>query len=147
MSEREVDWPGLVTGEALLDDEDELLWRQVNPQFVQDGVPTSQAFRLSTDDRGRLSTARASKQTAAGAYDFHTRVGGLASAGTWAVSLAEVTEAGSRAVDDTASESPPPSPVPPGHTYIDLRPYTGGVPRRIASVLSARAKTRGRQHP
>lgn len=143
----DVNWPPLQADEILLEDPTELLWRQVNPQFFDNGQVTSQAFRPNSGDANLISTSRQSKQDAKGAYDFHTTILGLESAGTWSVSVFDVTSAGARAIDDSESGSAPPPPCPPGHTSIDVRPYGKGTCRRIGSKLSEAANLRGRQYP
>ena len=75
----------------MLDDPEELLFRQVPPSWVDDGEPTSQAFRPTKKDEGELSVALGSLTTPEGAYVHHTLVLKLQSAGTWAVTVAEAT--------------------------------------------------------
>ena len=72
-----------------LSDDEELLFRQVHPSFVRDGRPSSQAFRPTAKDEGKLSVARGSLTTPAGAFEVHTTGLGLPSAGTWAVTVGE----------------------------------------------------------
>lgn len=147
-SRPEPTWDLLADGESLLSDPAELLWRQVSPSFFIDGDKiSSQAFRPGGRDHGKMSTSRASVQSAAGAYDFHTNVRRLNSAGTWAITVEEVNDAGSRAVDDSKATTAPAPPCPPGHTFVDFRPYGTNTARRIGGLLLDAAVHRGRQHP
>lgn len=78
-------------GEVPLDDSDELLYRQVHPSWVQDGVPTSQAFGPTKKDEGKLSVDRGSLTTAKDSFRHHTGTLGLKSEGTWAIAVGEAT--------------------------------------------------------
>lgn len=68
----------------------EFLYRQVHPQWIVEGEPSSQAFRPTKKDEGMLSIALGSKTTAEDAFLHHTQVLKLASGGTWAVTVGEV---------------------------------------------------------
>lgn len=136
-------WPDLRHGEIEIEDSEELLWRQVNPQFLHNGQVTSQAFRPSPEDQGLLSTSRQYKQTAHGAFEFHVNVRRYESAGTWALSIGEVRSAGLRAIDDGESDTGPPAPCPPGHTSIDFRPFGKSAIRKKSAGMSFHANLRG----
>lgn len=73
----------LEEGEELLTDVDELLWRNAHPAFVDEGVPTSQLFRLKPQDEGKLSTARSSVVNARDHFEEYTGSLRLASSGVW----------------------------------------------------------------
>lgn len=127
----------LEPGEEVLDDENEHYLRQCNPSWVQGGKPSSQAFAYFAKDAGRLSGSRSRDATPAQAYRFYTETLRLKSAATLAVTVAQVEARSSRVVDDTnAPTVRPPAPVPPGHSYIDLRHLTSGERKRLASGLS-----------
>jgi hypothetical protein len=79
------DGAGAETAERRLDDADELLYRQVHPQWIVDGEPSSQAFKPTKKDEGMLSIALGSQTTAEDAFLHHTQVLKLASGGTWAL--------------------------------------------------------------
>jgi hypothetical protein len=61
------------TAERRLDDADELLYRQVHPQWIVDGEPSSQAFKPTRKDEGMLSIALGHKTTAEDAFLHHTQ--------------------------------------------------------------------------
>jgi len=128
-----------------LADLDELLFRQVHPSWVRDAEPTSQAFKPTPKDTGRLSVARASMTTAEAAFQLHTRSRGFGSEGTWAVTLEEVRRA---PISLPAFHDPLTEPVAdPAHAYID---FTGRSRKEIetkAKLLLAAARARGRLHP
>ena len=87
----------------LLADDDEVLFRQVHPSFVRDGRPSSQAFRPTPKDEGKLSVARGSLTTPPAAFRLYTEGLGLPSVGTWGVTVGECREQGL----PTFSESAP----------------------------------------
>ena len=126
--------------EQLLTDPDELLYRQVHPSFVVDGVPSSQAFAPTRKDEGQLSIARGSLTTAEAAYNHHTTELHLASAGTWAVTVGEASAAGLSSFDQHRDDVP-------AHGFIDFRALAASKARSKASLLVARARARGRLHP
>lgn len=130
-----------------LSDADELLWRNVHPNWLEvDGKISSQAFRPTSKDKGRLSTARSRKVTAAAHFGEHTGSRGLASAGIWAVSVGEATAQGLPCIyDEHSSEIP--QPAPKGHTSIDFTGLSGGAVRKAGGALRDHAESRGQQHP
>jgi hypothetical protein len=122
-----------------LDDGEEPLYRQVHPSWVQDGVPSSLAFKPTKKDAGMLSISLGSKATPKGAFDHHTKDLGLQSAGTWAVMVAEVAEAGLNSYAQPIDGSP-------DHGFIDFRELSRGQTEKTAKVLLARARDRGCLH-
>jgi len=92
----------------------ELLYRQIHPNWVDDGKPSSQAFRPTQKDKGMLSIAQGSKTTAEGAYRHYTEVRKLASAGSWAVTVGETVEADLGCFADPQVDDP-------NHGFIDFR--------------------------
>lgn len=122
-----------------LTDSEELLYRQVHPSWVQDGVPSSQAFRPTKKDAGMLSIALGSKTTPEGVFNHHTQVLKLQSAGTWAVTVAEVAGAGLSSYEQPRDDSP-------DHGFIDFRELGRGQTERSAKLLLANARERGCLH-
>lgn len=127
-----------------LTDQAELLYRQVHPSWLKDGQPSSQAFKPTPKDDGRLSTARSALTTAEDAYLHHTGALDLQSAGTWAVSIAEV---GNEPVALAAFGDPVDEPVPdPAHAFIEFPGDRKSIETK-AKLLRAAAGDRGRLHP
>jgi hypothetical protein len=81
-----------------------------------------------------------SKATAAEAFRHHVEGLGLASAGTWAITVGEASEAGR----DTYAE---PLEDSPAHGFVDFRELTRGAAERAAKILLAKARVRGCLHP
>ncbi|WP_412539995.1 hypothetical protein R8Z50_29855 [Longispora sp. K20-0274] len=129
--------------EIELGQDDEFYWRQCHPIFLDGGVPSVQLFCESTRDNGKISGARSLKVSAQLAYEERLQRGGQ-TAGTWAVTVAEITTAGTRAVDDSATDDA----LPTGHTYVDYRHLdTKPSLRAVRSMLHQAAVTRPRQWP
>lgn len=131
--------PSESSDERPLTDEGELLFRQVHSSFVDEGVPSSQAFKPTKKDAGKLSVSRSSKSTAKGAYEHHTAVLQLDSAGTWAVTVAEAMAADLKSFDDPLDASPT-------HAFIDFRGLGRGQTESRAKQLLALARERGCLH-
>jgi hypothetical protein len=132
--------PQSETNRIRLTDSDELLFRQVHPSWVDDGVPTSQAFTPTPKDEGELSIARGSLTTSDAAFKHYTTVEKLASAGTWAVTVGEANGAGLESFDDDRPELL-------AHGFVDFRGLGRKEAKRKAMVLAARARERGRMFP
>jgi hypothetical protein len=127
-----------------LTDETELLFRQVHPNWLKDGQPSSQAFKPTPKDEGKLSTARGTKTTAEDAFLHHTDKLGLQSAGTWAVTVEEI---GANPVPLAAYGDPVTDPVPdPAHAFIEYPDDRKRIETK-AKILRAKAGGRGRLHP
>jgi hypothetical protein len=123
-----------------LEDVGELLYRQVHPTWVEDGVPSSQAFAPTRKDKGKLSIARGRLVTAEDAYRHYTDVLGLSSAGTWAVMVGE-------ARTTTLESFAEPLHDDPAHGYVDFRELGRREAERKAKLLLPHAVDRGRLHP
>lgn len=120
---------------ARLEDQDELLHRQVHPHMwkVVEGRPSSSAFRPSKKDDGQLSVARGSKVSAEEAYRRYV-ARGLSSSGVWST-VAEVTAVGLVAYDD-------PLPDDDAHAFIDFRDHKRGEIEHISNKLRSFACAR-----
>jgi hypothetical protein len=126
-------------------DSDELLYRQVHPSFVRDGRPSSQAFRPTPKDDGQLSVARGSLTSAEDAYDHHTGALGLASAGTWGITVGECQGQGLRARADPIAS--PPEKADPAHAVVDFSGVSKSQAEAKGARLARSAGSRGRLHP
>jgi len=129
-----------------LADEEELLLRQVHPSFVRGGRPSSQAFRPTTKDEGKLSVARGSVTTPASAYELHTAGLGLAAAGTWAITVGECRGQGLTVVADPVT-CPLATVSDPAHALVDFMPHSKNQAEAKGARLARQAVDRGRLHP
>ena len=116
----------------------EVLHRQVHPNFVRNGRPSSQAFRPSSRDEGQMSVSRGSRITAEAAYRRYTSQGRLSS-GVWSVTVLECNEVGLEAYDDPLEQDD-------AHAIVNFSPISSkGQVERIADKLAAAARQRGCQ--
>jgi hypothetical protein len=130
-----------------LDDPSELLFRQVHPSWMRDGRPSSMAFVPSRKDDYELSVSLESLTTPEGAYRHHGEALELKTAGTWAVSVADVHEELLLAYPDPipASDGGVPSPA---HAIIDFVPVASNNQREAKGThLARKAVARGRLYP
>lgn len=118
----------------------ELLFRQAYPGWVKDGEVSSQLFKPTTKDEGKLSVARGELTTEIDAFVHHTEVLGLASAGTWAVTVEEATAADRESYGEPTEDDP-------AHGFLDFRGLGRGPAERSAKILLASARQRGCLHP
>lgn len=127
-----------IAPELRLDDADELLHRQVNPGFVQDGRVSSQAFKPNSQDNGELSVSRGSMITANSAW-VRFRARGNKSCGVVSVTLGECHELELQAYEDTLDDDD-------AHALIDLTALSKSQAEKKAAKLTAYARARGWQH-
>lgn len=124
----------------LLGDGDELLYRQVHPAWVVNGEPSSQAFRPTAKDEGRLSITLGSNASAEEAFQHHTQTLSMKSSGSWAVSVGEAKEVELNSFHEPLPESP-------DHGFIDFRGLSRKPTETKAKVLKGLAVARGCLHP
>lgn len=151
-----LEWPDCREGEEPIPPSDELLWRQVHPNHIDEGVIDDVAFAEVVDvqamagteaARLEVSTSRSAgplNVTAEQAYEEWIAKDGR-SAGTYAVSVLEVHKSGGRAIDDSVVV-----PDVSDHAFIDLRGFVASKKsrqRKARSMLAYAATVRARQHP
>ena len=126
--------------DSLLADSDELLFRQVHPSWKKpDGSTTSQAFKPTRKDSGRLSVDRSSKISAQQSFENHQSVG--VSSHVIGVTVGEVSTLGLSSHDD------PLPPEKPAHAFIDMVDATRSQIEGFAGRLRDLATERGVLHP
>lgn len=114
---------------------DTLLLRQIHPGFVQDGRPSSQAFRPTPKDEQKLSVYDGDQITPVDAFEHYTKDLMLVSGGVLAVSMAECT-----ALELPVTPDPDPFPE---HALIDFSTYGKSATEKKAKLLKAKAEARG----
>lgn len=116
-----------------------LLFRQIHPSFVQNGFPTSQAFRPTPKDNSALSVYDGDQITAVRSFIHYTTIWSLASVGVMTLS-----------VDECSGESLPARPDPlddcPEHAVLDFTGYTDKECYNKSKKLQAKARARGWLH-
>ncbi|GAA5196750.1 hypothetical protein [Microbacterium jejuense] len=132
-------------GESLIDDREELLYRQILEWMVPDGAILTHVFGPSTADQGKPSYSRSSVVSAQDARDWHNEPGNgnSKSTGVWAVSVDEVFEAETFAIDDAAAPLEEDRARAPGHCYVDYRQMTKVDIKSVRFLLYQRAMARG----
>lgn len=126
-------------------DQDELLFRQIHPNFHDKSHPGSPQFAPTPKDEGLLSVDRSTITTAAAAHALFTG-NGFQSAAVYGLTVGEF-----------GAESLPchPDPLPatgelaanPAHAYADFSAFNEKQQKNIAKRLRNVAVKRGRLHP
>jgi hypothetical protein len=124
-----------------LSDPQEMLFRQVHPNFVRDGRPSSQAFRPTKKDEGKLSVARGSMTSAENAFRHHAERLQLPSAGTWGVLVGECIGLQLQTFPDPTSAPPEPF-ADPAHAFVDFRELSNNQAEARGAKLARQAAMR-----
>lgn len=112
-----------------------LLLRQIHPSFVQDGRVTSQAFRPTSKDDGKLSTYDGKMISAEESWNHYTEEIGLDSAGVQGVSESECKDIGLSIEPDRETFDE--------HILIDFTELSNSQVRSKGKLLRNRASERG----
>jgi hypothetical protein len=128
-----------------IDDSEEVLFRQIHPNFYDNSYPGSGQFAPTAKDDKKLSVDRSSLTTAAASHALFT-TNGFASVAVYGVSVAEFRV-----------ENLPCYPDPlkaegvlkanPAHAYADFSAFSASQGKKIAKRLRNNAVKRGRLHP
>lgn len=121
-------------GPRLLGD-DELLYRQISPAFIEGETITSAAFSPTRKDAGLLSVSRGSMVTAQQAWERHTQIKGLKSAGSWGFTVGESAL--------PCHGDPTTDPPDDAHAVVDFRGMSRGAVEKKAKQLRETALARG----
>lgn len=113
--------------EIVVEDKLEDLYRQVHPNFFDNGSITSQVFEENSSDEGMLSASRSSIISAEEATRGYVE-SGRGTLGAVTLTVSEWNAEGIQVIDDSAART-----VPKGHAYADVReaPMTKGKARRL----------------
>ncbi len=117
----------------------ELLLRQIHPNMVQEGRPTSLAFRPNGNDAGRLSSDRGSMLTPRVAFEAYL-ARQRQTAGTWAISVAEYSQAGLASYSDPIEENI-------AHAIIDFTTKAQTEWRSLSKRFQVHSTNRGILYP
>lgn len=88
------------------EDNNELLLRQVHPNFIVESRITSQVFLPTEKDDKKLSVNRSSIISAQEAFDLHTNEKKLQSIGVWGISVGETSSFDSLLIECDPIEIP-----------------------------------------
>ena len=112
-----------------------LLLRQINRSFVQSGRVSSQAFRPTAKDNGKLSEYDGDIVSPETCWNHFTSAPGCSSAGVMAVSYFECELHELPVIEDR---------IPfPEHCSIDFSAHNNSAIDRKAKVITALARDRG----
>ena len=117
---------------------DTLLLRQVNPGWIREGRITSQAFKPTAKDQGKLSVYDGDRMTAQQAYCHYAYKLCLTSVGVMALTVAECGK-------QELPVTPDPEPFPE-HVVIDFRDCSNADIKTKAQYLTRAAVLRGWQY-
>lgn len=118
--------------------DDTLLHRLVHRTWVRRGKPTSQAFKPTAKDEGRLSLYDGDRIAAEGAWRHYTEEQGFSSVGVISVTPTECHGAGVRVIADGRPY--------PEQVTVDFDGLSRKAIQTAASALSMAARERGWQY-
>ncbi len=137
---------------AILSDDDEILFRQIHPSFMQGDdlssqpfLPTSQAFAPTPKDDDKLSLDRSSLTTPSDSYYLFKR-NGHSSTAVYGLSVGEFKG------EDIACQADPieetnEQEANPAHALADYSKHKQNQQKNKAKRLKQRAIARGKLHP
>jgi hypothetical protein len=117
---------------------DTLLYRQIHPNFIQNGRPTTQAFRPTLKDENQLSAYDGDKIEARASWEHYTLILKYSSAGVMAVTNAECSAQSLPVIADG-------KPFPE-HCLIDFSSLKRSEIEKAAKVLASCAVARDWQY-
>lgn len=126
-------------------DHDEVMFRQVHPDFIQQGEPSSCRFRPQSNDEGKLSIDRGSLTTAPQSYALYSSTGKL-SAAVFGVSVGEFGNHGVTVHSDP-TEATESHPANDAHALADYTSHSPSNQKTIGKRLKRDSVARGRLHP
>ena len=128
-----------------LTDDSEILFRQIHPNFMHNGEPSSDRFRPSERDQNRLSVDRSSMVAASESHALYMG-NGLASAAVFGVTVAEFADEAITCVADPVEGTVTTVPNR-AHALADYSAHAAPRQKIIAKKLQRAAVARGRLHP
>ena len=117
---------------------DTLLYRMVSPSWMRPGRPTSQTFKPTRKDNGRVSVYDGDQISPQDAYEHYASLGHRA-AGVLAVTVAECESL-------KLTVTPDPLPGFPEHATIDFTAHSRKSVETAAGELNDLANERGWQY-
>lgn len=123
----------------------EVLFRQIHPKFIEDGLPTSQPFRPTRKDNGRLSVDRSALTSASDSFALFIATGSTSTA----VYGLTVGECGAEKLPCSADpiESSSTAAANAAHAFVDFNDHSDGQWKNISKRLKRKAIERGQLHP
>lgn len=131
-------------GEPLTSPE-EVLFRQIHPNFMHNGEPASDRFKPQPNDAGLLSVDRSSLTNAASSLALYTSTGSQSGA-VYGVTVEEFAGEVIECRDDPLDATDT-APANPAHALADYTPHEEKNWKLISKRLTQKAKARGQLHP
>lgn len=128
-----------------LDDNDEVLFRQVHPSLYDNGQPASAQFAPSAKDDNKLSVDRSKMTTPRESHTLFTS-NGFKSTAVYGVSVGEFGDEGLQCYSDPL-EATETLAANAAHAYADFSASSQSQNKKIAKRLRNKAVKRGRLHP
>lgn len=130
---------------TLLIDDAELMFRQVHPKHIENGLPTSQSFRPTEKDEGQLSVDREALTSAMASYNLFV-TNGFLSSGVYGVTVGECRKENLPCLSDplTATEA---HSANPAHAVINFNNHSTKHWKIKSKRLKQNAVARGQLHP
>ena len=129
----------------ILDNQFEILFRQIHPQFIQNGEPASDRFKPQPNDAGMMSVDRSSITNAASSHALYTRSGKLSGA-VFGVTVGEFQDEQIECHADPITETEDIS-ANAAHALADYTRHEEKEWKLISKRLTRKAKTRGKLFP
>ena len=128
-----------------LTDDAEILFRQIHPNFWQDGEPSSQPFLPTPKDKNKLSIDRSTLTSASASFALFTGNGHSTKA-VYGLTVGEF-----RILEIICHSDPLPSidsgAANPAHAFADYSAHSGNQQKTKAKRLKQNAIARGQLHP
>lgn len=128
-----------------LSNPDEVLFRQIHPNFMQNGKPASDRFKPQPNDAGMMSLDRETLTTAKASHELYISTGRQSSA-VFGVSVGEFNEENIPCQDDPLAATAS-TPANPAHALADYSRYDEKEQKNISKRLHRKAISRGQLHP
>ena len=128
-----------------LSDDEEVLFRQVHPGFMQDDAPSSQSFMPTPKDNNKLSVDRSALTTAKDSYELYTG-NGFESAAVYGLTVGEFRRQDIPCIEDPLDASDGQA-ANPAHALADYEAHAPSQQKTKAKRLKRKALARGRLYP
>jgi hypothetical protein len=128
-----------------INDGEEVLFRQIHPNFYDNGFPGSPPFAPTAKDDDKLSVDRSSMTTAEASHALFTS-NGFDSAAVFGVTVAEFGTESLKCYSDP-TEANGTIAANPAHAYADYSGFSANQGKKIAKRLRNFAVKRGQLHP
>jgi len=128
-----------------LTNSDEVLFRQIHPNCIQNGEPASDRFKPQPNDVGLMSVDRSALTDAAASHALYISTGRKSGA-VYGVTVGEFIEEAINCRNDPL-EATEDAPANPAHALADYTPHDEKKWKNISKRLTIKAKARGCLHP